>query len=189
MCPTPSQPGMTVKRNRPRDTPRVSFDSGKRRISYGEMFWKLPPKERQKINDTIISAVERLNDAEGRAPPGTKTFLEGRARQLITDTKREGFTKAAQRLRVAVKGWQRERAYFYRPSDGPVAEPSAKTTSGRRWAPLSSALKTPPAPAEPYVPNDGEVDLLLIPPSLDRKAEIPLDHRLRRRRKARAKAA
>jgi hypothetical protein len=41
------------------------------------MFWKLPPKERQKVNHTVISAVQQLNDAEGRAPPGTKAFLAG----------------------------------------------------------------------------------------------------------------
>jgi len=180
---------MTIKHNRPRDISRASRARSKRPIPYGEMFWKLPPKERQKVNDTIISAVERLNNAEGRAPAGTKTFLEARAQQLITDTKREGFTKAAQRLRVAVKGWRKERAHFYRPSDEAVTAPSAKAPPIARWTPTPSFLKTPPAPAKPYVPDTGEVDLLFIPPSLDRKVEVPLDHPLRRRRKAHAKAA
>ena len=39
-----------------------------------------------------------------------------------------------------------------------------------------------------YEPEGGE-DLLAIPPSLDRKAEVPLDHPLRRRREVREKAA
>jgi len=153
------------------------------------MFWKLPPKERQRINDTIISAVRQLNNAKGCAPPGTKAFLEARAQQLITDTKLVGFTKAAQRLRVAVKGWRKERTHFYRPSDEPVVEPPAKAPAVAGWAPTPSSLKAPPAPAKPYVPDTGEVDLLFIPPSLDRKAEVPLDHPLRRRRKTQAKAA
>ena len=44
------------------------------------------------------------------------------------------------------------------------------------------------APECPYQPEDGE-DLLAIPPSLDRKAEVPPGHPLRMCRKAKAKAA
>ena len=43
-------------------------------------------------------------------------------------------------------------------------------------------------PEQAYEPEDGE-DLLAIPPSLDRKAEVPFDHPLRLCRKAKAKAA
>ena len=180
---------MTVKRSRPRDISRDRFRKGKRPIPYGEMFWELPPRERQKVNDAIISAVERLNNAEGRAPPGTKTFLEARARQLIRDAKRDGFTKAAQRLRVAVKGWRKERAFFYDPSDSPVGTPSAMAVRGHRWAPLPSAVKAPRPPAEPYAPDEGDEDLLAIPPFLERKSEMPLDHPLRTCRKPCARAA
>ena len=44
------------------------------------------------------------------------------------------------------------------------------------------------APEHPYQPEDGE-DLLAIPPSLDRKAEVSPDHPLRMGRRAKAKAA
>ena len=44
------------------------------------------------------------------------------------------------------------------------------------------------APEQPYQPEDGE-DLLAIPTFLDRKAEVPLDHPLRRCREFREKAA
>ena len=44
------------------------------------------------------------------------------------------------------------------------------------------------APEQPYQPEDGE-DLLAIPPSMDRKAEMPPGHPLRMCRKAKAKAA
>ena len=44
------------------------------------------------------------------------------------------------------------------------------------------------APEQPYQPDSG-ADLLAILPSLDRKAEVPLDGSIRRCRKAKAKAA
>lgn len=179
---------MTVKHSRHRDIPHGSRARSKRHVPYGEMFWKLPPKERQRINDTIISAVRQLNNARGCAPPGTKAFLEARARQLITDTKLVGFTKAAQRLRVAVKGWKRERAHFYRPSDEPVPAPPAKAPAVAGWALTPSSLKAPRPPAKPYF-SKGDEDLLAIPSALNRKAEVSLDHPLRRRKKAQAKAA
>ena len=64
---------------------------------------------------------------------------------------------------------------------GPVSDPS------RASAGAYSAFGEK-APEQPYQPEDGE-DLLAIPPSLDRKAEVPLDHPIRMCRKAKAKAA
>ena len=169
---------------------RIVFSKGKRAIPYREMYWKLPPRERPRFNEKAIFAVLHLNDEEDRAPLGTRAFLEDRLRQLIKDTKNYGFTKAAQRFRVAVKRWREERPGFYLTSDilvmGKISAPIAKFVHPR-WKP--PVLKAPPAPAQCYVPEEGEVDLLCIPPFLDQRHKVPLDDPIRMCRKPCAKAA
>ena len=188
---------MTAKRSRYQGASGIVFSKDKHAKPYKEMYWKLPRIKRLRFNEKGIFAVLQLSkegDHKGNicaiTPPGTRAFLEDRLRQLIRETKHEGFTKAAQRFRVAVKRWREERPGFYLTSDilvmGKISAPIAKFVHPR-WKP--PALKAPPAPAQCYVPDVGEVDLLFIPPFLDRKAEVPLNHPLRRRTKAHAKAA
>ena len=167
--------------------------SNKRPVVYKGMYWKLRPKKRYRVNEKAIFGVIQLSNEGARkgkicavAPPGTSTFLEGRLQQLIRDTKNYDFTKAAQRFRVAIKGWRDERKAFYLDT-GKTAMLTAPIRHPR-WAPTRSAYKPPRRQTYLYIPDIAE-DLLAIPPSLDRKAEVPLDDPIRMCRKPVAKAA
>ena len=183
---------MTARRRRFQDKSHLDFTNDGRVISYREMYFKLPPRERPRVNEKAIFAVVQLSNEENGAPLGTRAFLQDRLRRLIKDTKHDGFTKAAQRFRVAIKGFREERPGFYLRSDDLmvkiIAPPSAKFVHPR-WYLKQLTAKALPAPAQCYVPEEGEIDLLYIPPSLDRKAEVPLDDPIRLCRKPCAIAA
>ena len=194
---------MTAKRRRFQGKSHIDFTKNGRVIPYREQYFKLPPRERPRINEKAILGVIQLSKEVTRedkfcfvAPSGARAFLEGRLRRLIEDTKNGPFTKAANRFRDAVRGFRAERPGFYLSSDilmvKTIPPPSA------RFAHPRSHLKHAPAiprhlidatlPESAYEPEDGE-DLLFIPEWLDRKAEVPLDHPLRKRTKSKAYAA
>jgi len=80
-----------------------------RDLGYKELFGGLIPKDRRKVNEKMIWAVNVVTDLDGRSPIGAKAFLEGRGRQLIIEMKREGFKTASKRFRGAILQWKRAR--------------------------------------------------------------------------------
>ncbi len=80
-------------------------------LTYPNLYQTLSPKDRQRINEKVIWAVNKLTDLDGRnAPLGAKAFVEGRARQLIKDMGKIGWSKASKRFRVAIMSWAREKS-------------------------------------------------------------------------------
>ncbi len=69
---------------------------------YAELYATLPPTLREKVNEAVVSAVQRLTDTDGGGKAGTKIFIEARARQLILDIPPIGFGRASKRFRQAV---------------------------------------------------------------------------------------
>lgn len=75
--------------------------------SYKQSFKTLPAKQQRKVNEAMISAVNKVSTPDGRMVPGTKLFLEARGWQLINDSKYLGWGPAANRFRAAVAQWAR----------------------------------------------------------------------------------
>ena len=76
-------------------------------MGFVDLLSMLAPRDRRIINEKIIWAVNELTDRDGRGPAGTKVYIADRARQLIIDTEKSGFTKASKRFRDAISGRRR----------------------------------------------------------------------------------
>jgi hypothetical protein len=76
-------------------------------MGFLDLLSKLTPRDRRTVNEKVIWAVNELTDLDGRGPAGTKAIIADRARQLIIDTEKIGFTKASKRFRDAISGRRR----------------------------------------------------------------------------------
>lgn len=70
--------------------------------SYRRLFAKLTPRDRRKVNEAVIWAVNCLTDLDGIGRQGTKAHIEARAKQLILDYQKVGWGIAAKRFRNAI---------------------------------------------------------------------------------------
>ena len=173
----------------PLQAPPTRYRKVRRDRPYEKMYWALPPHERHRVNKKMIWAVERLSDADGRAPPGTKSFLEEWARQLNIDLEQVGFEKASRRFRQAVSDRRRRTDSFYSrdlPQDLP--EPTTRTIARIPTSSNFQHIKAPKPPESPYQP-EGDEDLLAIPSFLDRKAEVAPNDPIRLCKRTKPKAA
>jgi len=109
-------------------------------------------------------------------PHTFKEWIGRRQGQEATGRRRRGFDVAAKQPCGGEISVLSARSRDYPSSDTSRAPAGAFSAFGKK------------APEQPYQPEDGE-DLLAIPPSLDRKAEVPPGQPLRMCRRANAKAA
>jgi hypothetical protein len=71
---------------------------------YEEYYWTQSEQKRSRMNELTIWAVNKMSNTESNTI-GSKTFLRGRATQLVTDIRTEGWRRAAERYRKAVDRW------------------------------------------------------------------------------------
>ncbi len=117
-----------------------------------------------------------------------KEWIARRQGREVAGRRRGGFNVDAQSPRAGEIRGATARSWAA-PVSGPSSAPAgAFSVFGKKAPTIPRDLIAATLPEQAYEPEDGE-DLLAIPPSLDRKAEVPLDHPLRRCRKAKAKAA
>ena len=87
-----------------------------------------------------------------------------------------------------MKGAAAPSRVFPASGSSPVSPGPISAFSKKPLAAIPRDLIAATLPVQPYQP-EGDEDLLVILPSLDRKAEVPLDHPFRMCRRAKAKAA
>ena len=69
---------------------------------YKQLFSELAPRDQRTINEKVIGAVDELTNLDGHGAVGSKTLIENRAKNLILDTGKVGFTLASKRYRNAI---------------------------------------------------------------------------------------
>jgi hypothetical protein len=73
-------------------------------MTYEEYYWTQSGQDRFRLNEITIWAVNKMSDTESNTV-GSKTFLTGRANQLVKDVRTEGWRRASERYRKAVDRW------------------------------------------------------------------------------------
>ena len=73
-------------------------------MTYEEYYWTQSGQKRFRLNEITIWAVNKMSDTESNTV-GSKTFLTGRANQLIKDVRTEGWRRASERYRKAIDRW------------------------------------------------------------------------------------
>jgi len=73
-------------------------------MTYEEFYWTQSGQKRFRLNEITIWAVNKMSDTESNTI-GSKTFLTGRANQLVKDVRTEGWRRASERYRKAVDRW------------------------------------------------------------------------------------
>jgi len=73
-------------------------------MTYEKYYWTQSGQNRFRLNEITIWAVNKMSDTESNTI-GSKTFLTGRANQLVKDVRTEGWRRASERYRKAVDRW------------------------------------------------------------------------------------
>ena len=73
-------------------------------MTYEEYYWTQSGQDRFRLNEITIGAVNKMSDTESNTV-GSKTFLTGRANQLVKDVRTDGWRRASERYRKAVDRW------------------------------------------------------------------------------------
>jgi hypothetical protein len=86
-------------------------------MTYEEYYWTQSGQNRFRLNEITIWAVNKMSDTESNTV-GSKTFLIGRANQLVKDVRTEGWRRASERYRKAIDRWiGNHEPYKVKPSD------------------------------------------------------------------------
>lgn len=76
----------------------------KKAVSFEDYYWKQSGKNRHRINELIIWAVNKMQDNNAHVT-GSKIFLTKRIDQLVDELRYTKWRGASNRLRVAVNQW------------------------------------------------------------------------------------